>query len=351
MIYKPKVWVDLDNTPHVPFFEPIIEELRRCGFPLLITARDAFQVCALADKKGIHYTRVGRHYGKSRLRKVTGLVFRSLQLSRIVLREKPALGVSHGARSQILLCNALRIPTLMLMDYEFARFPFGLRPTWIMVPEAIPGESLLLNNGHVLRFSGLKEDVYAWKLRPDLKELDGLNLAKATVVATVRPAATEAHYHNVNSEILFEAFMRRACSTPGMKVILLPRNQQQARALESRWPQWFKEGKVVIPPAAMDGLNLIWHSDLVVSGGGTMNREAAVLGVPVYSIFRGKIGAVDQYLEKTGRLVLVESAREVEEKIHFVRRQRKAVSEVTSRKVLEQVVAAIERLAQGMVRN
>src|ERR1017187_10440678 len=116
---KPKIWVDLDNTPHVPFFEPILQELRARGFPLLVTARDAFQVCDLADKKGLPYTKIGGPYGQNRLMKATGLVYRSLQLAPVVIREKPALAVSHGARSQLILSNWLRIPSVLIEDYEY----------------------------------------------------------------------------------------------------------------------------------------------------------------------------------------------------------------------------------------
>ena len=100
-----KIWIDLDNTPHVPFFKPIIRELEQRGYTVVLTARDAFQVCELASRSNLAYTKVGRHYGKNRFMKVLGLVWRSLQLLPFVMREKPALGLSHGSRAQILLCN------------------------------------------------------------------------------------------------------------------------------------------------------------------------------------------------------------------------------------------------------
>ena len=161
-----KIWIDLDNTPHVPFFEPIVEELTARGFPLMVTARDAFQVCELADKKGLSYTKIGRHHGKNRALKGAGLILRAMQLSPMEHREKPALAVSHGARSQILLSNLLRIPTILIEDYEHSQFPRIMRPTWIMTPGMIPDESLCLKNGHIRKYSGIKEDVYVWKLRP-----------------------------------------------------------------------------------------------------------------------------------------------------------------------------------------
>ena len=101
---------------------------------------------------------------------------------------------------------------------------------------------------------------------------------------------------------------------------MLPRNHNQAIILRTRWGRAIEDGRIVIPENAVDGLNLIWNSDLVISGGGTMNREAAALGVPVYSIFRGRIGAVDQYLARTGRLTVIERIEEIPTKIVLERR-------------------------------
>lgn len=344
---KAKIWIDLDNTPHVPFFEPIIEELEARGFSVVVTARDAFQVCQLADKKGLSYTKIGRHHGKNRFVKAAGLVFRALQLSPIGLREKPLLAVSHGARSQILLSNLLGIPTILIADYEHSRFPPMMRPTWLMAPDAISDQSLCLKNGHIRKYSGLKEDVYAWKLEPDPTLLSELGTSNADIIVTVRPPATEAHYHKHESVVLFEAFMERATRTPGVRIVLLPRNRKQEEQIRSKWPAWFENQKTLIPAGAIDGLNLLWHSDLVVSGGGTMNREAAALGVPVYSIFRGTIGAVDRRLSEEGRLVLVESPGDVEGKIPLVKRVRQSTAESNSKRTFTQVVDTIQEIAES----
>ena len=345
--HKAKIWIDLDNTPHVPFFEPIMEELSARGFPLTVTARDAFQVCELADKKGLTYTKIGRHHGKNRALKGAGLIFRALQLSPLELRERPVLAVSHGARSQILLSNLLGIPTILIEDYEHSQFPRIMHPTWVMAPDVIPDESLGLKNGHVRKYSGIKEDVYAWKLIPDPSILGGLGLSDSDLIVTVRPPATEAHYHKPESVALFEHFMIRACQTPGVKIVLLPRNHKQGDLLRRDWPTWFERGRTTIPLGAIDGLNLIWHSDLVVSGGGTMNREAAALGVPVFSIFRGTIGAVDRHLSAEGRLVLIESLADADAKIAIVKRPRKAIGEATSKRTLNQIVDTIQEIAES----
>ncbi|MGZ4956910.1 MAG: DUF354 domain-containing protein [Methylobacter sp.] len=335
-----KIWIDLDNTPHVPFFKPIIRELEKRGYTVILTARDAFQVCELATLFGLTYKKVGKHYGKNPLFKVLGVCWRSLQLLPFMIRERPVLGLSHGSRSQILLCNLFRIPTVMIMDYEHAQTPLLLQPRWEIIPVALSDEHLQCKTKErILTYEGIKEDVYAPEFRPEPSLTDKFNLKDSSIIITVRPPANEAHYHNPESDELFVAFMNRICSSPEIKVILLPRNKNQEAQIRYNWPDWFKDSKVIIPNEAVDGLNLLWHSDLVVSGGGTMNREAAALGVPVYSIFRGKCGAVDRQLQKEGRLILIKSIDEVNNKILLQRRDMETLkTKNTSQKALNRIL-------------
>jgi uncharacterized protein len=342
-----KIWIDLDNTPHVPFFRPIIRELENQGFSVVLTARDAFQVCELATRSNLAYTKVGRHYGKNRILKVGGLVWRSMQLLPFVVREKPALGLSHGSRAQILLCNLLRIPTVMIMDYEFAQTPLLLRPRWEIVPEVLFNENLhCTNRGRIRTYQGIKEDVYAPEFTPDPSLRDELHLNDSDVIVTVRPPANEAHYHNPESEAFFVEFMNRLCGTSGARAVLLPRNKGQETQLRSDWPQWFANSKVVVPARAVDGLNLLWHSDLVVSGGGTMNREAAALGVPVYSIFRGKIGAVDRQLQREGKMTLIERIEDVQTSIRLERRKKGIQLNGKPRKALQDIITHVQEFVK-----
>jgi predicted glycosyltransferase len=341
-----KIWIDLENTPHIPFFRPIIRELEKLDYKVVLTARDAFQTCEMATRYGLNYTRIGRHYGQNRFLKLWGLMVRSLQLVPFVLREKPCLGLNHGARAQILICNLLRIPNVMVMDYEYAiMLPFG-KPTWEIVPEALAGEELHCRSKERIRkFSGIKEDVYVPEFRPDASILQKFEV-NDNVLVTVRPPATEAHYHNPEGDLLFDRVMERICETQGVKAVLLPRNDMQKQKIMADHPNWFIDSKVIIPEEVVGGLNLLWHSDLVVSGGGTMNREAAALGVPVYSIFRGKVGAVDLQLEKEGRLVLVKSLEEVDEKIGLTWRTKDNLPDSTPRKALPQIIGHLEEIVR-----
>jgi len=338
---KAKIWIDLDNTPHVPFFKPIIRELNQRGHTVFLTARDAFQVCEMAEQAGLAYTQVGHHYGKSPLLKVWGLGWRSLELLPHVLREKPALALSHGSRSQILLCNLLRIPTVMVMDYEHASTPPLVRPRWeIVLDEDLHCKSI----SRIRSYRGIKEDVYAADFRPDDRLLEQLGLDPAHIIVTVRPPANEAHYHSPESDLFFEHFMNRICATRGVRAVLLPRNRNQEAQIRRDWPQWFRESKVTVPRHAVDGLNLLWLSDLVVSGGGTMNREAAALGVPVYSIFRGKMGAVDRQLQREGRLVLIRSIKEINTRIPLQHRDKTGLPGMKPRPALADIMGHIDEI-------
>jgi predicted glycosyltransferase len=144
--------------------------------------------------------------------------------------------------------------------------------------------------------------------------------------------------------VLFAGLMRILSKRSDIRTILLPRNARQAAVIKSQHPEWFGSGKIIIPEKAVDGMNLIWHSDLVVSGGGTMNREAAALNVPVYSIFRGPRGAVDRNLSEQGRLTIIESQESLEKKIQFRKRERDVVCPMRSGNALECIVNYIEEI-------
>ena len=339
-----KVWIDLDNTPHVPFFEPIIREFRARGYEVFCTARDAFQVCDLARQKGLAFQQVGRHSGKNRIRKGLGLFYRAMQLLPLAFREKPVLAVSHGSRAQTIACKLLNIPTVLIEDYEHAAYPLSMRPRWEIVPESIGDEGLCCERDHARRYPGIKEHVYVRDFQPNDAVLKKLGLRDEHLIITVRPPATEAHYHNERGETLFFELMDFLLRDARVRIVLLPRNGKQGDWIRQTKPNWFNGDRVMVPGGAMDGLNVIFHSDLVVSGGGTMNREAAALGVPAYSILGGKVGAVDRALEHAGQLIIVQSVKDFAEKIKLVRRPRPLKLPAHGARALESIMAHLEEI-------
>jgi predicted glycosyltransferase len=344
---RKRIWIDLDNSPHVPFFTPIAEELERRGYSVVFTAHDRFQVRELADLMKLNYRCIGRNNGKHAIVKLAGIAVRALQLLPYILRQRPQLAVSHGSRSMFALASILRIPTITIMDYEHARWAWFLGNAWAVLPDVIPATALTLRKDRILRYPGIKEDVYATSFRPDLGLRSILGIGNQELVVTVRPPATEAHYHNPESEALLDAVFEVISNTSNVKVVFVPRTAKQEADLREQWPRLFDSEKVIVPEQAVDGLDLIWSSDVVISGGGTMNREAAALGVPVYSIFRGKAGAVDEYLAKSGRLVLLRSADEVRSKLRLIRRDIGNRTGIENRNALRAIVDHIVAIAES----
>jgi predicted glycosyltransferase len=336
---KKNIWIDLDNTPHVPFFIPIKNELKKRGHRVILTARDAYQVKELAEENKLFFKTIGRHYGKNKIKKVVGWLLRSFQLIPFVINNKPAIALSHGSRSQIFIANLFAVPTILIADYEYSRpAPFS-SPRWIIVPEAL--KSAKLPSKRVRTYDGLKEDVYVPFFNPDKSILKNLGISDNELIISVRPPAIEAHYHNPASEKLFYEFVDWVVAASPARIILLPRNKKQESEIRHKRPQWFKDHQVKIPPQVMNGLNLLYFSDIVVSGGGTMNREAASLGIPVYSIFRGPIGRIDRKLEEEGRLTLISSPDDFS-KIKLEKREKTLPVDLKARPALEQIIKNIE---------
>jgi uncharacterized protein len=341
-----KIWIDLDNSPHVPFFRPIIEELEKRGHEVFVTARDAYQVRELLAFYGVPGKMVGRHHGRIKVFKALGTCWRAVSLAAVVRGEKPDLAVSHGSRGCLLASALLGIPNVMLTDYEFvAKIP-TIRPAFIMVPSVVPDDNLALHGGRVLKYPGIKEDVYLSSFHPDPTLRKRLGISQDELLVMVRPPATEAHYHNPEAEILLTEALTGFLRQPEARVILLPRNKRQEAELRAAWADGMASGKLMIPAQVEDGMNLIWNSDLVISGGGTMNREAAAMGVPVYSIFRGQIGAVDKYLSQEGRLVMLETVDDVRTKIKAVRRVRSTQGSGRNVPALETIVNNIASILE-----
>ena len=318
---KTTIWIDLDNSPHVLLFKPIIQELEKRNFSILVTARDAFQVKDLLAQMNVTARLVGHHNGKHSFLKLMGLFQRAMQLLPIVWKNKPDLALSHGSRAQMILAKLLDIKTILILDYEFVTLlPFFL-PDYLIMPALVAGERFHAKGIKILHYPGIKEDVYLPFFTPNATVLAQLGVCDETkTIITIREPATEAHYFVPESEAIFESVMDHLSAREDVTLVLLPRSGKRADFIKARWAGPFNEKKLILPEHAVDGLSLLWHSDLVISGGGTMNREAATLGVPVYTIFQGQTGAVDRYLSAQGRLTFIKTHNDIKTKIKIKKR-------------------------------
>lgn len=299
-----RIWIDLANSPHVPFFRPLVKEFQQRGHDVEVTARDFAETVELAQAAGFTLEVISGHGGRELAGKAGNLVRRAWALRAWALSRAFDLAVSHNSYSQILAARALSLKSVTLMDYEHQpanhlAFRFAAR---IIVPRAFPESSLTRYGAHaarVKRYNGTKEDVYLADFKPDPgfeDQLRALGIRRDDVLVVVRPPARDALYHRFENE-LFDELLERLSEHPLTKVILLPRNDSQRARYGER-----ASAKLILPEHAIDGPNLIASSDLVISAGGTMNREAAALGVPAATIYAGEWAAIDEELVREGRL-------------------------------------------------
>jgi predicted glycosyltransferase len=299
-----RIWIDLANSPHVPFFRSLADEFIRRNHEVVVTARDFAETVKLAEAAGFEFEVIGGHGGGKLAGKAGNLVQRALALGRWARGRDLDLAVSHNSYSQILAARALSLRTVTLMDYEHqpANHIAFRMASRIIVPYAFPEVALMrfgASASKVKRYAGLKEDVYLadFQCDPEFPKLLGkLGIDQSNVLVTVRPPASEALYHRFENE-LFDELLEQLLAAPNVKVVLLPRNDLQRESYKAR-----AASNLIIPNVPLDGGNLIAHSDLVVSAGGTMNREAAALGIPAASIYLGEWAAIDEQLVKEGRL-------------------------------------------------
>lgn len=315
-----KIWFDADNGPHVLVMRPLVAELTRRGHQVAFTARDRNQTCESLDLYGFAYHRVGGEYGEGMRGKIKGTLERAWQLARAMRGSGAAVSFGHGSRALPLASRLLGVPSVTMYDYEWVDsrlFNWGCRA--ILLPAAISRARCAeagISVAKVISYPGYKEELYLGAGELDPTVADDLHLRPAAVKVLLRPPATTAHYHNTEAEGILEAVLARLASRGNLQLVYLPRTADQGEL-----PALAGVSEVIIPRQVHDGPSLIAVMDLVVGGGGTMTREAALLGVPSYSFFRGRAGMVDDSLAAAGRLVLLTRPDEVAERLAVVARR------------------------------
>ena len=301
-----RVWVDLTNSPHVLVLRPVIELLRAQGHEVDVTARDFAQTVGLAERHGLDAQVIGRHRGGRLAAKGLGLASRSAALVRWARGRDFDLALGHGSNDVTVAARLLGIPCSTMFDYEWAAVQHTVNcrlAQAVVVPDAIPPERLDRYGARrkLHRYPGLKEEYYLADFEPDEAVLDELGLDRAQPLALVRTPPAVSLYHRFENE-LFADVLRRLRDQA--QVVVLPRTAEQRAELRAA-------GGFVVPERAIDAPSLIAFADIVVSAGGTMNREAVALGTPVWTTFEGRLGAVDERLIAEGRLRRLTSAGEL----------------------------------------
>jgi uncharacterized protein len=306
-----RIWFDMTASAHPVVFRPVIARLRAQGHDVEITARDYAQTLGLLELQGLEAVVFGRHAGASRTRKLSALLSRTRQLHRWA-KGRFDLAVAHGSNDLALAAAWARIPAVNMFDYEFAvqQHNIGCRPARrVITPDAIPPARLTrfgATPDKLRQYPGLKEEYYLADFEPDPTVLDRLGADSRRVVVVVRPPPDVSLYHR-KSNPLFPSVLRYIGDRDDVQAVVLPRTQaQRDHVTELALPS------VIVPQEAVDAQSLIAASDVVVSAGGSMNREGVALGVPVYTTYGGRLGGVDESLIRSGRLRPLSDPRALE---------------------------------------
>jgi uncharacterized protein len=296
-----RVWIDLSNSPHPILFEPIVRELRRAGHEVLLTARDHAQTIPLAKERWPEVEVVGAPSPSGRAAKARAVAGRAVELVRFARGREVGVAVSHNSYAQAVAARLLRIPCVTAMDYEYqpanhVAFRCARR---VLVPRDFPGRMLRLEGAaarKVWRYDGFKEEVYLHGFEPDPAVLDELGLVREEPFFVARPAPAGAAYHQFENP-LFERALGEALRRHDSKVVLLPRRPEDVHLSDD-----IPRERQIVPARAIDTRSLLHYARALLGAGGTMNREAALLGTPVFGFYAGRLAALDRRLIREGRL-------------------------------------------------
>jgi predicted glycosyltransferase len=297
-----RVWVDFTASAHPLVFRPLVERLRAQGHEVEITARDYAQTLQLIESHGMTATVIGHHGGRSSLGKARQMRGRLHALRQWAKGRDFDIALAHGSHELTMTARRLGIPSATTFDYEWAwlQHQLGCRAaTRVVVPDSIPPARLAKYGARppkLQQYPGLKEEYYLSDFEPDPTVLDDWHIDRERVLVVLRPPPDVSLYHR-HSNPLFPQTLEHVGTLDDVHAFVIPRTEEQRDYVQS-----LALPSVIVPERAVDAQSLIAFSDLVVSAGGTMNREAAALGVPVYTTYGGRLGGVDEQLIRENRL-------------------------------------------------
>jgi predicted glycosyltransferase len=307
-----RIWVDLTNTAHVLVLRPLVELLERDGHEVEITARPLSHTLELLDDWGHPYTALGEYGGVSRVGKARAATGRVVQMLRFGRGRGFDAAVAHGSTDLPIACRVLRVRNSTMFDYEWAALQHNVNcrlANRVLVPDAIPAERLRRYGARppkLVRYPGLKEEYYMADFKPNAAVLDALGVDHELPLCVIRTAPSYALYLGGSETPLLPRVLNQVVENDGAQAVVLARTPEQRQDIRA-----LGLDRVIVPDRAVDGRSLVAFADALVSAGGTMNREAAVLGTPVWSIFEGRMGAVDEMLAREGRLRFLTDPTEV----------------------------------------
>jgi predicted glycosyltransferase len=275
-----RVWIDIENPPQVQFLLPFDATFRSAGADVVITARESGITLDLLRESGAHFNSIGAHYGKSRRRKVVGMLGRTRALLRFLTENERPNVLLCASRAAALAARVMGCKAFILSDYEHSDLTvYRWTRSSFLYPDVISADSFMsrgIRSDRLLPFRGLKEDISFAGVDLDAVQAHSLPVTDRLVKVLFRPPAEESHYYRSESGELTRAALHYLARSEEAVVVFSPRYDWQASALS----------------------DFSWRHKPI---------ELTHLGIPAYSIFRGRIGGVDRHLAAQGRLRIVET--------------------------------------------
>ncbi len=294
------IWIDVVNQPHVRFWRRFLHFYRG---DVLITVRDKGNLAEMAELFLGDVLTVGR-WGKDRLDKLLAFAERVKELTKLV-QGRVNLALSKASPELARVAFGLGIKSVIANDndlppYTVSKLTFPLA-SLVLIPECYSGPTFSAKDR---RFSGTFEvsHVLDYLERGPVKEF---GLEEEYMVARPPP---KSFYLDMPSD-WFVKLVRKVSRELRLKVVYIPR--------EGERPEGF-----IIPEEVVDGIDLIRGSALVLGAGGTMTREAALLGKPTVSLFPLKGPCVTDILLKEGLMIRGKPSLNVEELKDLMKEER-----------------------------
>jgi uncharacterized protein len=293
-----KIWIDCSNSPHPLLFAPVARRLEEQGHEVMVTARNNAQTVELTLEQWPEAEVIGAASPRQKGAKVATLCQRVADLRRWAAGSGPDVALSHNSYAQIAAARSLGVPAVTAMDFEHQpanHLAFRLATT-VLVPEVLPRPVIERQGAvgaKVVTYPGLKEALYIGDFEPDGAIVRKLGLdPRPRILAVARTAPTRAVYHS-SANPLFEGALQTVCAQEGVVCVVLTRHEEQRAAIER-----LRLANCVAPGVAIDSRSLVYAADVMIGAGGTMTREAALMGIPTWTLFAGKTPAVDLWLER-----------------------------------------------------
>lgn len=309
-----KVWFDITNTPHVHFLLAIQKTLGEEITGYLFTTRDFSETVDLLRNRlpDNNLIILNTKYGKSYLSKLVSIITRLKRISEQKMNYD--LSISCGSEAAIWYSRLKGKRTIAFGDNDTARqWTYGRFVDYSFFPAAID-RNILERQGlknKLYQYHGLKEDIYISYFKPDKRFKSRIPFNEYIVV---RPENVHANYLRNSTVKSITPSLLRILANRGYKVIYLPRYTEDISYADGL-------DNIFIPNSPINGLDLCYHSNAVITGAGTLAREAACLEVPAFSFYAGKeLLAVDKQLINDNKIYYSRDPNDIADRIKYTKR-------------------------------